>query len=91
MAACQVLFFDPSQVGRVPVDPFGEQAGPACDGWRPCPAQGRGWRDPTGQWRQVCPTHQRQLAALAKGRIEAAIFKITSNRKDSPCAVRRIP
>jgi hypothetical protein len=55
MAACQVLYFDPTQVGRVPVDPFGEQTGPACDGWRRCPAQGRGWLDPTGRWRQVCP------------------------------------
>jgi hypothetical protein len=64
MAACQLLYFDPAQVGRVPVDPFGEPAGPACDGWRPCPAQGRGWLDPTGTWRQVCPTHQRQLTAL---------------------------
>jgi hypothetical protein len=64
MAACQVLYFDPTHVGRVPVDPFGEQTGPACDGWLSCPAQGRGWQDPTGQWRLVCPTHQRQLAAL---------------------------
>jgi hypothetical protein len=64
MAACQVLYFDPAQVGCVPVDPFGEQAGPASDAWRPCPAQGRGWRDPTGTWRHVCATHQRQLVAL---------------------------
>jgi hypothetical protein len=64
MAACQVLYFDPAQVGRVPVDPLGEQAGPPSDGWRPCPAQGRGWLDPAGQWRHVCPTHQRQLTAL---------------------------
>jgi len=64
MAACQVRFFDPAQVGRVPVDPFGEQVGPASDGWRSCPAQGRGWLDPAGQWRHVCPTHQRQLTAL---------------------------
>ena len=28
MAACQVRYFDPAQVGRGPVDPFGEQAGP---------------------------------------------------------------
>jgi hypothetical protein len=33
MAACQVLYFDPAHVGRVPVDPFGEQTGPASDGW----------------------------------------------------------
>jgi hypothetical protein len=64
MAACQVLYFDPAHVGRVPVDPFGEQAGPAADGWRSCPATGRGWLDPAGQWRHVCPTHQRQLVAL---------------------------
>jgi hypothetical protein len=64
MATCQVLYFDPAQVGRVPVDPFGEQAGPASDGWRLCPAQGHGWRDPTGTRRLVCPTHQRQLVVL---------------------------
>jgi hypothetical protein len=64
MAACQVLWFDPAHVGRVPVDPFGEQAGPASDGWRSCPATGRGWLDPAGQWRHVCPSHQRQLVAL---------------------------
>jgi hypothetical protein len=64
MAACQILYFDPAQVGRVPVDPFGEQAGPVSDGWRPCPAAGRGWLDSTGTWRQVCPTHQRQLVVL---------------------------
>jgi hypothetical protein len=64
MAACQVLYFDPAQVGRVPVDPLGEQAGPPSDGWQSCPAQGRGWLDPIGTWRHVCPTHQRQLVAL---------------------------
>ena len=64
MAACQVRYFDPALVGRVPVDPFGEQAGPASDGWRRCPAQGRGWLDPTGTWRLVCPTHQRQVVVL---------------------------
>jgi hypothetical protein len=64
MAACQLLWFDPAQVGRVPTDPFGEQTGPPGDGFRPCPAQGRGFLDPAGRWRNACPTHQRQLAAL---------------------------
>jgi hypothetical protein len=64
MAACDVLFFDPAQVGRLRTDPFGEQAGPPSDGWRPCPANGHGWLDPAGQWRHVCPCHQRQITAL---------------------------
>ena len=51
MAACDVLYYDPTH------------AGPG-DGWRPCTAQGQVWTDPDQVLRFICPAHRRQLTAL---------------------------
>jgi hypothetical protein len=66
MAACEVLWFDPAQVGRAIWGPPGRRDHIIGhhDGWRPCPAAALGWIDPAGTFRHVCPTHQRQVAAL---------------------------
>jgi hypothetical protein len=53
MAACDVLYYDPAQIGRGPGD-----------GWRPCTAQGQVWTDPGHVLRFVCAAHRRQLIAL---------------------------
>ena len=36
MAGCDVLYFDPTQVGQPRRDPAGRSLGPPGDGWRPC-------------------------------------------------------
>jgi hypothetical protein len=65
MAGCDVLYYDPTQVGRAHRDPAGHPlGGPASDGWRPCPAPGRIWTDPDLVLRWVCPRHRRQLVTL---------------------------
>jgi hypothetical protein len=51
MAACDVLYHDPTH------------AGPS-DGWRPCTAPGQVWTDPDQVLRWVCTRHRRQLVAL---------------------------
>jgi hypothetical protein len=64
MAGCDVLYFDPAQVGQVRRDSAGHPLGPASDGWRPCPAAGQVWTDPELVLRFVCAEHRRQLTAL---------------------------
>jgi hypothetical protein len=64
MAGCDLLYFDPTQVGRVPCDPAGHPLGPSSDGWRPCTAPGQVWTDPDLVLRWVCTRHRRQLVAL---------------------------
>jgi hypothetical protein len=51
MAACDVLYYDPTH------------AGPG-DGWRPCTTQGQVWTDPDQVLRFICATHRRQVATL---------------------------
>jgi hypothetical protein len=63
MAGCDVLYFDPTQVGQ-PYDRAGHAVGPAIDSWRPCTAPGQVWTDPDLVLRWVCPRHRRQLTAL---------------------------
>jgi hypothetical protein len=53
MAACDVLYYDPSQARRSPDA-----------SWRPCPAAGQVWTDPDQVLRFVCHAHRRQLTAL---------------------------
>jgi hypothetical protein len=64
MAGCDVLYFDPTQVGQVHRDPAGQPLGQPGDGWRPCSAPGQVWTDPELVLRWVCHTHRRQLVAL---------------------------
>jgi hypothetical protein len=66
MAACEVLWFDPAQVGRAIWGPPGrrDQIIGHHDGWRGCTAQAQPWVDPGLVLRQVCGLHQRQVAAL---------------------------
>jgi hypothetical protein len=64
MAGCDVLYYDPAQVGQVPHDPAGQPLGPPGDGWRPCRAPGQVWTDPELVLRFVCHQHRRQLTAL---------------------------
>jgi hypothetical protein len=64
MAGCDVLYFDPTQVGRARRDPADHPLGPASDGWQPCTAPGQVWTDPELVLRMVCPRHRRQLTAL---------------------------
>jgi hypothetical protein len=66
MAGCQVLYFDPAQVGRAIWGPPGrrDQIIGHHDGWKPCPADGHAWTDPDQVLRHVCGSHQRQLVAL---------------------------
>jgi hypothetical protein len=52
MAACDVLYHDPTH------------AGSGSDGWRPCTAPGQVWTDPDQVLRFVCHPHRRQLTAL---------------------------
>ena len=63
MAGCDVLYFDPTQVGQPP-DRAGHPVGPASDGWRPCTAPGQAWTDPDLVLRWICTRHRRQLVAL---------------------------
>jgi hypothetical protein len=95
MAACDVLYFDPTQAGQVRHNPAGQPLGPASDGWRPCSAPGQVWTDPELVLRFVCTTHRRQLVALhATGladrirwaRDGLAIGTPTRPQGDSPCA-----
>jgi hypothetical protein len=53
MAACDVLYYAPTQAGRGPGD-----------GWRPCTAPGQVWTDPDLVLRFICADHRRQVAAL---------------------------
>jgi hypothetical protein len=64
MAGCDVLYFDPTQVGQVRRSPAGHPLGPASDGWRPCTAPGQVWTDPDLVLRWICARHRRQLTAL---------------------------
>jgi hypothetical protein len=64
MGGCDVLYFDPAQVGQVRHDPAGQPLGPASDGWQPCTAPGQVWTDSERVLRFVCTTHRRQLVAL---------------------------
>jgi hypothetical protein len=64
MAGCDVLYFDPTQVGQARRSPAGYPLGPASDGWRPCTAPGQVWADPDLVLRWVCVRHRRQLVAL---------------------------
>jgi hypothetical protein len=57
MAGCDVLYYDPTQAGRVHHDP-------ASDGWQPCTAPGHAWTDPELVLRWICTRHRRQLVAL---------------------------
>jgi hypothetical protein len=57
MAGCDLLYYDPTQVGRLRRDP-------ASDGWRPCTAPGQVWTDPDQGLRWICTRHRRQLVAL---------------------------
>ena len=71
MAGCDVLYYDPSQVGQPRRNPAGHPIGPASDGWRPCTAPGQIWTDPDLVLRWVCTRHRRQLTALhAAGRAD---------------------
>ena len=63
MAASDVLYFEPSQVGQPRVR-AGHPPGPASDGWRPCTAPGQVWIDPDLVLRWICTRHRRQLVAL---------------------------
>jgi hypothetical protein len=63
MAGCDVLYYDPTQVGQLH-DRAGHALGPASDGWQPCTAPGRIWTDPDLMLRWVCAKHRRQLVAL---------------------------
>jgi hypothetical protein len=64
MASCDVLYFDPTQVGQARRDPAGDPLGTASDGWRPCTAVGQAWTDPDLVLRWVCTRHRRQLTAV---------------------------
>jgi hypothetical protein len=64
MAGCDVLYCDPTQVGRARRDPAGHPLGPPGDGWRPCMAPGQVWTDPDLVLRWICTRHRRQLVAL---------------------------
>ena len=64
MAGCDVLYFDPTQVGQIRRNPAGHPLGPMSDGWRPCTAPGQVWTDPDLVLRWVCARHRRQLTAL---------------------------
>jgi hypothetical protein len=64
MAGCDVLYFDPAQVGQPRRNPAAHSLGPAGDGWRPCTAPGQVWTDPDLVLRMVCTRHRRQLVAL---------------------------
>jgi hypothetical protein len=64
MAGCDVLYFDPGQVGQVRRDPAGTHLAPVSDGWLPCPARGQVWTDPELVLRFICAEHRRQLSAL---------------------------
>ena len=61
MAACAVLYYDPTQVRP---ESGGRPNGLASDGWQPCTAPGRIWTDPDLVLRWVCTRHRRQLVAL---------------------------
>jgi hypothetical protein len=64
MAGCDVLSYDPTQVGRARRDPAGYPLGPPGDGWRPCTAPGHICTDPNLVLRWICTRHRRQLLAL---------------------------
>jgi hypothetical protein len=64
MASCDVLYFDPTQVGQPRRDLAGHALGPASDGWQPCTAPGHAWTDPDLVLRWICTRHRRQLVAL---------------------------
>ena len=64
MAACDVLYYDPTHAGQVRRDRACQPLGPPGDGWRPCPAHGNVWTDPELVLRFVCTEHRRQVAAL---------------------------
>jgi hypothetical protein len=63
MAGCDVLYYDPGQVGKVR-RAAGQALGPVSDGWQPCSAPGQVWTDPGQVLRFVCHPHRRQLTAL---------------------------
>jgi hypothetical protein len=64
MASCDVLYFDPTQVGQPRRDLAGHALGPASDGWQPCTAPGHAWTDPDLVLRWICTRHRCQLVAL---------------------------
>jgi hypothetical protein len=64
MPSCDVLYFDPAQVGQARRNPAGHPLSPASDGWQPCTAPGQVWTDPDLVLRWVCSRHRRQLVAL---------------------------
>ena len=64
MAGCDVLYYDPTQVGQARRDRAGHLLGPPENGWRPCTAPGQAWTDPDLVLRWICTKHRRQLTAL---------------------------
>ena len=64
MAGCDVLYYDPAQVGQRRRDPAGHPLGLASDGWQPCTGPGQAWTDPELILRWICTRHRRQLTAL---------------------------
>jgi hypothetical protein len=64
VAGCDVLYYDPTQVGQPRRNPAGHPLCPASHGWWPCTAPGQAWTDPELVLRMVCTRHRRQLAAL---------------------------
>ena len=75
MAACDVLYYDPTH------------AGPG-DGWRPCTAQGQVWTDPDQVLRFVCATHRRQLVALHAAGLAGQVRWQRPSLPTSPTRVR---
>jgi hypothetical protein len=73
MAGCDVLYYDPTQLGQPRRDPAGQALGPASDGWRPCTAPGQAWTDPDLVLRWICTRHRRQLTALHAGGLAAQV------------------
>jgi hypothetical protein len=64
MAGCDMLYYDPTQLGQTRRDPAGHPLDPASDGWQPCTAPGQVRTDPDLVLRWICTKHRRQLTAL---------------------------
>jgi hypothetical protein len=64
LAGCDVLYYDPTQVGQARRDRAGHLLGPPENGWQPCTAPGQAWTDPDLVLRWICTRHRRQLVAL---------------------------
>jgi hypothetical protein len=66
MAGCDVLYFNPAQVGQVRRDPAGQPLGHPETAGGPVRPPGQVWTDPELVLRFVCTTHRRQLVALGR-------------------------